>query len=158
MLIKEFLPNPIGQDADGEYIKLFNDGNLPVNLAGWSVKDASGKTFNLSGSLDGGKELLLPYLQTKVSLNNNGEQIFLYDNAGKLIDELSYSGQAEEGKIIYKRLATSELATSEIEYGQLNVGHNNWRRCFCVFFGGGNFGWNRVLFSSTIERRSIRLF
>lgn len=116
MLIKEFLPNPIGQDADGEYIKLFNDGNLPVNLAGWSVKDASGKTFNLTDSLDGGRELLLPYLQTKVSLNNNGEQIFLYDNAGKLADELSYSGQAEEGQIIVKKqLVTSELANSENE-------------------------------------------
>ena len=101
MLIKEFLPNPIGKDTEGEYIKLFNDGSEAVLFNGWTLKDASGKVYKLSGSLDSQKELVLPYSQTKIALNNNGEQIFLYDSAGKLIDQLSYSGQAEEGKIMF---------------------------------------------------------
>lgn len=102
MTIKEFLPNPIGSDQQGEYIKLFNDGQAVILLNGWSLKDASGKVYKLTGSLDSQKELTLPYSQTKISLNNNGEAIYLYDSAGKLIDQLTYTGQASEGQIIMK--------------------------------------------------------
>ncbi|MDP3999462.1 MAG: lamin tail domain-containing protein [bacterium] len=102
MVIKEFLPNPVGSDQEGEYIKIFNDSPAAVLLNGWSLKDASGKTFKLIGSLDSQKELVLPYSQTKIALNNNGEQIFLYNSSGKLIDQLSYTGQASEGQIIVK--------------------------------------------------------
>ena len=112
MIIKEFLPNPAGRDQEGEYVKLFNDSDRAVFLNGWKLKDAAGKTFELSGRLAAGQELVLPYSQTKISLNNSGEKLFLYDVSGKLVDELGYAGQAEEGKII-QRLATSELATSE---------------------------------------------
>lgn len=108
MLIKEFFPNPVGNDKDGEYVKLFNDGADAVSLNGWVLKDASGKSYKLSGDLAGGKELILPYSRTKISLNNNGEKIFLYDDAGKLADQISYSGVAEEGKII-QRQVTSDM-------------------------------------------------
>jgi len=110
MQLKEFLPNPVGSDKEGEYIKLFNDGSAGVLLDGWKLKDASGKIFNLNGNLATGSELTLSYSQTKISLNNNSEQIFLYDDTGKLIDELSYSGQASEGQIINreKRQVASE--------------------------------------------------
>lgn len=97
------MPNPVGDDKAGEYIKLFNDQPQRINLSDWSVKDASGKTFRLSGFLDAGQELVLPYSQTKIALNNNGEQVLLYDNSGNLVDELNYSGQAKEGQIITRR-------------------------------------------------------
>lgn len=98
MVIQEFLPNPVGKDADGEYIKLFNDGQAVVNLNGWKIKDAGGKIFKLDGySLDPQKELVLDYAVTKIFLNNDGETLFLYNSAGSLIDEKGYSGKAEEG-------------------------------------------------------------
>lgn len=100
MIIKEFLPNPVGVDKDGEYIKIFNDADKAVNLAGWRISDASKKSFNLSGTLDSKKELTLFSSQTKISLNNNGETIFLYSEKGELVDKLGYSGTAEEGRIM----------------------------------------------------------
>ncbi|TSC95800.1 MAG: Nucleic acid binding OB-fold tRNA/helicase-type, partial [Parcubacteria group bacterium Athens1014_26] len=103
MIIKEFLPNPVGADKDGEYIKIFNDGISGVSLAGWKLKDASGKSFSLVGNLKSGQELTLSYSQTKINLNNNGETVYLYDNTGKQIDKLSYSGAAEEGKGIMRQ-------------------------------------------------------
>ncbi len=102
MIIKEFLPNPAISDKEGEYIKILNDSAVSVDLNGWQIKDAAGKTYKLSGNLAAGQELLLPYSQTKISLNNAGEKLFLYDSAGKLVDELGYSGQASEGQIINK--------------------------------------------------------
>lgn len=100
------MPNPAGSDKEGEYVKILNDGNAAVLLNGWQIKDAAGKTYKLSGNLAAGQELLLPYSQTKISLNNSGEKIFLYDSAGKLVDELGYSGQTSEGQVITKQQAT----------------------------------------------------
>lgn len=103
MIIKEFLPNPVGPDKDGEYIKIFNDGDKAVNLAGWKISDASNKSFNLTGTLGSKQELVLLSAQTKISLNNNGETISLADSKGVLADKLGYTGVAEEGKVILKQ-------------------------------------------------------
>jgi len=103
MIIKEFLPNPVGPDKDGEYIKIFNDGDKAVNLAGWKISDVSKKSFTLSGTLDSKQELILLSAKTKISLNNNGETIFLTDSKGVLTDKLGYTGVAEEGRVILKQ-------------------------------------------------------
>lgn len=118
IFIKEFLPNPVGSDKEGEYIKFFNDGDAVILLNGWSVKDAAGKTFNLTGSLPAGQELVLPHSQTKIFLNNNGEEVLLYSPAGELIDQLNYSGQAEEGQVIVRnqRLEISELKNEQSNF------------------------------------------
>lgn len=96
MLIQEFLPNPIGKDTDGEYILLFNDSASAVSLDGWSLKDASGKVFKLSGKLAANQPIKLDYATTKISLNNTEETIYLIDPAGKEIDQLT-SGNLSEG-------------------------------------------------------------
>ncbi len=117
MLIKEFLPNPVGPDKDGEYIKIFNDSDKSVNLAGWKITDASGKSFSLSGIVKPKEELSLFSSTTKISLNNNGEDISLFDQNGVLIDKLSYVGTAEEGKLVVNQ-KTIEIK-SEFQNGQI---------------------------------------
>lgn len=111
ILIKEFLPNPVGKDAPGEYMTLFNDGDAAVSFSGWRLKDASGKVFNLSGyRLEPKKELKLFSSVTKLSLNNNGETIQLVDVSGTMVSELSYVGSAQEGRVVYaNREITPEL-------------------------------------------------
>lgn len=117
MVIKEFLPNPVGADKTGEYIKIFNDGDKAVSLTGWKVSDTSNKSFTLSGMLDSKQELVLFSTQTKISLNNNGETIFLTDSKGVLMDKLGYTGVVEEGKVILKQ----EIAVlgAQFENGQV---------------------------------------
>lgn len=109
MIISEFLPNPSGKDPAGEWIKLFNESSETINLAGWQIKDASGKTFIFPA--EGGKNqivsaseyLTLDYKTTKVSLNNNGETLFLYNQKGELIDKAEFVGTAPEGKVAKRR-------------------------------------------------------
>jgi hypothetical protein len=105
MIIFEFLPNPIGKDIEGEWIKFLNNGSAPVDLSGWSVKDASGKIFKFSKSaaVAPGGYFQLDYSQSKISINNNGETLFLYDAGGKLIDKAEYAGAAPEGKPLIRR-------------------------------------------------------
>lgn len=114
------MPNPVGDDKAGEFIKIFNDGNQSVSLGGWKLKDTSGKTFNLSGEIKAGEELSLSYSQTKIVLNNNGETIYLYDGAGKLIDELSYGGAAEEGQVVQRQAIQRQATSQENLTGVIN--------------------------------------
>jgi hypothetical protein len=103
MIISEFLPNPIGKDAEGEWIELFNDSENAVNLNGWQIKDASGKTFFFKNKIDPGEYLVFDYKTTKISLNNNTETLFLYDPKGNLIDKAEFVGAAPEGKSLIRQ-------------------------------------------------------
>lgn len=104
MIISEFLPNPIGKDTEGEWIKLFNDGDTAINLNGWQLKDASGKTFLFYDfKINPNEYLTLDYKTTKISLNNDGETLFLYDSKSDLVGKAEYAGSAPEGKNLIRQ-------------------------------------------------------
>lgn len=101
VLINEWLPNPIGSDADGEWIELWNGGEAAVNLRGWSLKTASGKKFVLGNREIGENDyLLLRRSESKLTLKNQDGAVILYDEAGRLAHEASFLGSAPEGKSI----------------------------------------------------------
>lgn len=99
MLISEFFPNPAGKDPADEWIELFNESGSAQNLRGWTLKDASNKKFVFGDIIVSPRDyLLLNYETTKITLNNNGEKIFLYDPEGILVDKGEYVGNAPAGK------------------------------------------------------------
>ncbi|OGY57323.1 MAG: hypothetical protein A3D47_01480 [Candidatus Colwellbacteria bacterium RIFCSPHIGHO2_02_FULL_43_15] len=110
--IKSALPNPTGPDAEGEWIRLFNDGTTDASLKSWVIKDTSGKKFIFGGdTIKSGEELQLNYSDTKISLNNGAETLTLYDDKGTEIDRLQYAS-ASEGETI---LAPRFQITKEIQ-------------------------------------------
>jgi hypothetical protein len=113
MIIKEFLPNPIGKDTEGEYIKLLNNTSETAKLDGWKITDLSGKTYTLKGGLGADEELILPYSVTKIALNNDGETLFLYNADNVLIDELSYINKAIEGVVFGKDAGVAGVVNRE---------------------------------------------
>lgn len=132
MIIYEFLPNPIGKDADGEWIKLFNDAGAAVNLGGWRIKDVLGKTFSFPPKadqlmvdkqvvVDSGEYLTLDYKTTKISLNNNGETLFLYDASGNLVDKAEYAGSAAEGKSLIRQNDGQFVFSGQTAMGETGV-------------------------------------
>lgn len=102
VFIKELLPNPVGRDADGEWIKIVNTNNEAVDIHGWSLTDTSGKAFSFQKgtSIPPMTEMTLKYSQTKIPLNNNGDTLKLIDSVGVIVDTLSYSGQVSDDEII----------------------------------------------------------
>jgi hypothetical protein len=98
IFINEWLPNPIGADAKGEFVELFNNGSVPVNLDGWSLGADVKKKFKLSGAIHTNSYLVLPRSETKLALKNTDGKLFLYDAAGKLADQSAFEGSAPEGK------------------------------------------------------------
>lgn len=99
VFINEWLPNPTGTDSKGEFIELYNTGNAPVVLQGWTIATTGKKIFSLNGySIAARGYLLLKRAETKIALKNTAEAVSLYDAAGRLADHSSFLGMAQEGK------------------------------------------------------------
>jgi hypothetical protein len=98
IFINEWLPNPTGADAKGEFIELWNSGIAPVNLSGWILQTDNKKKFKLSGSIRANGYLLLPRGETKLSLKNADGKLLLYNAAGELADQSAFEGTAPEGE------------------------------------------------------------
>ena len=99
MQISEFMPNPLGNDTEGEWIELRHEGDAPVKLAGWKLEDAAGKAFVFGDvALAPGEYLVLTSKATRIALNNNGESMVLRDASGAIIDRAGYQGTAREGE------------------------------------------------------------
>lgn len=101
LYIKEILPNPTGPEAEGEWIRIINDGEEAVNPGDLHIVDNSGSAFYLNsiGSISPGETIELPRSTTDIALNNNGDTLKLISSNGDVVDELSYTSTIE-GEVI----------------------------------------------------------
>ena len=110
IVLNEFITNPSGPDnalaPDGEYIELWNKGNVPVDVAGWTVRDAGGNVLPISaGNTDAGNTIVpQSYLLTvyrngdpNFNLDDNVGSVSLFDNNSAPIDSFGYASGKPEG-------------------------------------------------------------
>lgn len=95
--ISEVFPNPTGTDQGGEWIEIHNVTNSGLDLSGWKIKNAAGKTFTLP---DGTAIPPLGYLiltdtTTKITLKNSGDQIQILDPDNTLQDKIEFETAPE---------------------------------------------------------------
>lgn len=80
LIISEFLVDPVGSD-DNEWIELYNAGQQTINLAAWQLDDAAGGSrpyiFNASSTLEAGQFLLIDKKTSRLSLNNQNDEVRL---------------------------------------------------------------------------------
>ena len=110
--INEWLPNPVGTDATGEFVELYNGASGTVNLTGWKlgtgtassstgaiVPAKSPKPFSLAGySLAPHGYLVLKKAQDRLSLKNTNGALLLYGPDGRRADAASFVGSAPVGQ------------------------------------------------------------
>lgn len=95
IFISEFLPNPKGSDAEGEFIEIFNNNQTTINLKGWKLTDGN-KTFTFDDALIRPEQYLALFrTQTKIALNNSDEEIRLLTPNGQIADLVSYEKSKE---------------------------------------------------------------
>ncbi len=130
IFINEWLPNPTGPDAKGEFIELYNNGSTLVNLSGW-ILQADKKKFKLSESIRANEYLVLSRSKTKLPLKNTDETLFLYDAAGHLVDQSAFEGSAPEGesfsRVSYNTCNSSSIcnAVQQFVWGRPTPGTKN---------------------------------
>ncbi|ETA68236.1 hypothetical protein MettiDRAFT_1690 [Methanolobus tindarius DSM 2278] len=93
VLIVGALVNPEGVDSGKESVTLFNASPKTIDLAGWSLKDASGRKSNIKGKIRAGSGTRILFSGKGVILSNGGGTISLYDNQGTLMHEVKYSSR-----------------------------------------------------------------
>lgn len=122
IVINELLPNPKGNDADTEFIELYNPTSSTVSLVGWKLVDKSNKSYTIQEkNMEPFSYAVFLSKVTHVALNNSGEEsLTLLDPSGKNIDMVLYT-------------ATS---TEELSYSRKN--ENNWKWSTTVTMGKQN--------------------
>ena len=102
IIFNEILPNPKGADDDAEYIELYNGGESTVDLAGWTIKDASknGSYVFPKDTIVNVSDYILFFRSVfEFALNNSGaETLSLFMPDDTLVDTISYSETAKEGR------------------------------------------------------------
>jgi len=92
LIISELLPACSGLDQECEFIELFNPENKAVDLEGWQLTDL--KTyyqFSKDSFIKASSYLSVERKDSKITLNNSGEKIFLLDPAGKVINGVEFA-------------------------------------------------------------------
>jgi len=103
ILINELLPDPVGDDHEGEYVELFNNSDTTADISLWELKDETKKEKGQSGFvIEAGTTMpafsyLIFYTGKKTSLNNDGDTVYLYDSGQALKDQRVYTGKIPEG-------------------------------------------------------------
>ncbi len=92
IIINELWPSPEGDDREKEFIELKNLNNFDVNICGWQLTDRNHKYILPNNSFVAKNDfLLISRQQSRISLNNAGDTISLFDSADKLIEEVNFS-------------------------------------------------------------------
>lgn len=98
----------IGASTD-EWIELYNNTSNPIVLDGWTIKEASGAIYNIDfGEIGPNSFFILkdseeavstnsPSIVVNLSLANAGEDLFLYNKSGDLIDIIKNSSKWAAG-------------------------------------------------------------
>ncbi len=96
IIFNEIMPNPLGNDAEGEWIELKNTGAMPFDLAGWQLSSTSKITYKISKESLGttiikpGEYLLIRRQQSGIALNNIKDTVKLISNTNKTIQTLKF--------------------------------------------------------------------
>jgi PKD repeat protein len=100
VVLSEFLPNPAGDDAIGEWIELANPTSTSIDLCGWSIDDGDGgsASFSLDAyAIAANGFLLLHRNITNIALNNDGDSVRLLapDGMEKFSQIVEYTASKE---------------------------------------------------------------
>ena len=122
VVINEFLPDPAGDDAEGEWVEVFNKESEPVDLAGWKLADKTSKFTIPQNTVIGAKSFLVfSRPTTKLSINNDGEILSLIDPSGELAFKVSYEDKAPEGQTWARQLDGQWVWSSRPTPGSQNI-------------------------------------
>lgn len=130
-------PDPVVGLPSAEYVELFNQSSLPIDLTGWTFSDAS-STQNMGAFLlqpgayailcdDGNASLFASFgnviaLTSFPSLNNDGDELTLKNAAGSVINSVTFSS-AWYGDVVK---AEGGWSLELIDPNSPCQGNNNW--------------------------------
>ncbi|HBK33471.1 TPA: hypothetical protein DDZ06_00425 [Candidatus Uhrbacteria bacterium] len=86
LFISEFVSDP--SEGAFEFIELYNNTDLPLDLTGYTIADAAGKITTLEGTIAAQSYYLVSEPAGK--LNNDGDTIILTDPSGTIVETVIF--------------------------------------------------------------------
>ncbi|MDO8582365.1 MAG: lamin tail domain-containing protein, partial [bacterium] len=127
LIISEVLPNPSSQNIDDEFIELYNNGENPVSLAGWTLTVSSGAKYIVpeynAPRIEPKKYGALFRSVTHLALRNTGgDMVKLFSpTSEKAVATLSYRDTAPLGMSYMLLSGVNYAWTQKPTPGQTNV-------------------------------------
>ena len=116
IIVNEWLPDPVGNDAEGEFIELKNKGNKLVDLAGWQLDDGEGGSAEYvipaGVKIAAGEIKLFKREETGLALNNSSDSVRLKDPLGRIKAEQGYETTKEGYSFNWKVDGSPLLSTT----------------------------------------------
>ncbi len=110
LVVNEVLANPSGVERTSEWVELYNDGSLPVELGGWSLADSTGSTALPRGSIaPGAYALVVP------AGFDPGSSVDIPPAAGTLllrVPALGSGGLSNQGEALHLRDPTDTVVST----------------------------------------------
>jgi len=123
IFINEILPSPQGPDEKEEWIEIYNQNDFEVDLSGWQITDTAGKTttyaFSEGMKISPRGFLVLWRPETKITLNNDGDELKLIQPNGNVADNVSYA-KAPQGQS-YSRINSSWVWSTTLTPNSANI-------------------------------------
>lgn len=116
--VSEVFPNPQGSDTGNEWIEIRNSSGAVLDVSGWKIKNAAGKTFTFP---EGTTIEALGYITvsdktTKIQLKNTGDQVQLIDADNTVQDTIEFQSAPEN--VSFANIATVGIDDGNTENAQ----------------------------------------
>lgn len=126
--LNEMVSSPV---EDNEWVELYSLATTSLDLSGWQICDATGKSCkSIIGMIDAQSWLVID-LQTNRYLNNDQDSVILLDACGQIVDQLDYGQEIKapnqgESLIRFKDgqdagQVEDWLVTDNISKGAINI-------------------------------------
>ncbi|MBI4994427.1 lamin tail domain-containing protein [Candidatus Peregrinibacteria bacterium] len=121
---------PVPETGNEEWIEIFNSGDKAAGLGNWTLADSAKKSsgFRITDqlTLQPGEYAVFTKSQTKISLNNDRDEIFLKDFKGNEIDNVKYeSPQQNNSYALININETQSLTPNLVAAAQALPARNN---------------------------------
>lgn len=94
VVLNELMPHP---SPVGDWVEIYNPTNSDIDLSNWTLVDSTSTMKTLSGSISVNGFLTFDVTNR---LNNGGDDIYLKDSSGNIIDNYSYDSDPGINKSI----------------------------------------------------------
>ncbi len=122
IIFNEILPSPEGPDEENEWIEIFNQKEMEIDLTDWKISDTMGAikiyAFPKGTKISSKGYLILTRPVSKITLNNDGDGLKLTSPDGKIADSVEYI-KAPKGRS-FNRIKSSWIWSDVLTPGSLN--------------------------------------